>query len=119
MASIMSTTNSDAHSRNLKTNSRLSVILITRTFVVVLARSLVMRITVLLNNHGAMVMLFPATAVLVTNRSDVLDATINNGRGAIGEGGSLRRAYEQAGSANQKRNCKFVHIHSSGVSLVS
>lgn len=108
----MAGANPDTHARNLNSNARLSVLL--RTVFVVLAPRLL--IPVLLNNHGgAVMMLFPAIAMLVTDHRDIQNSVIGS-LSAVRKRSCLGRADEQAGSASPKRKCKFVHIGSSVLS---
>jgi hypothetical protein len=106
-------THPDAHSRDLNTDPWLSVLL--RTFLVALSLRLMM--SVLLNNHGGSIMM----AFLVVLSARLMMMVLNNYEGsvmidlrnAIGSGCCLGRASKQAGSGSQKRKRKFVHIHSS------
>jgi len=67
---------------------------------------------VLKNYDGPVMMLFPAIAMLVTDHLNAEQAIIDL-RNAIGKGCCLGPAHEQASCASQKRERKFVHIHSS------
>src|SRR3954454_3398918 len=78
-------------------------------FDVTLTRSVVVRVAAALDDY-ALAALTPATAVLVTDHTDVLDAS-GNRRRTIGKRRRAGGAHEKAGSTSQKRNCKFVHIH--------